>query len=676
MNAIWQESGAGKARVDLFGQVRCETSGGAVRMPQKFFPLLAILATDQSSGGVQRSTLIEYLWGDVDQKKADANFRQLLARIKAKEKSVGGWLVAVNCGRVVYNSDLVEVDLRVLLSPEFHNGLRQGDDGCLTRLSKVCRDDLIKDIPIDTPLFASWRAEIDVRLSKAMTAALVALLDDEMAVGSLHRRRAVAEHLLMFDPSQELAYRTLIEYYHQTGDAYQARCTYDDCIRVLRESYGVEPELSTVQLAANLGIVRPYPHKPTSQGGLPSTAAEAGIDVRPGDGNVWHIGNPRVILLPPQLVGAHADSTTVIDVLLDDVTAGLTRYRSMSVVAAHTGREVVRRNIFDVQELHEKYGVHYAVKTSVKPAASGNIVTLILLDCRTSECLAALDAQFSEDNLLGLFQRLGNEIIRRFVSAIERREVDFPTAASSKTAYRHFLEGRKSLWHSDLPDLRRARTKFNKSIIASSTFAPAHAGMARTLSMEKLVRGLTENELLIESLEFAERSIKLDPQDGRGLRERGFTSLYLRRHDESLSCFNNAEVLNPNDADMLADYADALTHSGIPDQALVKCLRAKALNPEYPDYYDWIHASILYQTEEYQEAMALLMPLGENPAVARLLAASAAMSGNGEVAAHFAKIFRESYPEFHADSLTDIVPDKHAQDTRHLLEGLHLAGIR
>ena len=662
--------------VSLFGHVQCSMLGQNLNMPQKFFPMLALVAAHNHPAGVKRSTIVECLWGDTAPRKADASFRQLLTRIKSKEKDLGSWLIAVADGRVRYNHDLIQVDLQVLLSDDFQKNLRAGDDDCLKWVSNKTSEELLEGISIETEQFTGWLAELDVQLSKTMTSTLLALLDNEAVMALPFKRKAVAEQLLTFDPSQELAHRVLMEYHHQTGDVQEARKVYDNCVDVLQNGYGVTPELSTIQLAASLGIDRKYAGSNMDQGAAAAADERSKPEFQTHNGNIWQIGSPRIVLLPPQLIGVDSSSATIIDVLLDDVTAGLTRYRSISVVAAHTGREAVRRNTSEAMDLKEKYGVHYAVKTSIKPSTSGSTATFLLIDCRTSECAAVFETGFSEKNLLELFQQLGNEIVRQFVSAIERREVDFPTATRSKTAYRHFLEGRMSLWRSDLPDLRRARTNFNKAINASSTFAPAHAGVARTLSMEKLVRGLTDNELLIQSLEFAERSIRLDPQDGRGLREKGFTNLYLRRHDESLSSFGQSEAINPNDADMLADFADALSHSGIPDQALVKCLRAKALNPEHPDYYDWIHASILYQTAKYEEAVALLLPLGDNPAVARLLAASAAMSGNQGIARRYAQIFRESYPEFETDSLTNIVPDKDAQDTRHLLDGLHLAGIR
>ena len=64
---------------------------------------------------------------------------------------------------------------------------------------------------------------------------------------------------------------------------------------------------------------------------------------------------------------------------------------------------------------------------------------------------------------------------------------------------------------------------YRKSIDLYNGFAPAIAGLSRTLSMEWLVRGLTDDELLRQALTVAENAVDTDPFDGRGLRERGFS---------------------------------------------------------------------------------------------------------------------------------------------------------
>jgi tetratricopeptide (TPR) repeat protein len=186
---------------------------------------------------------------------------------------------------------------------------------------------------------------------------------------------------------------------------------------------------------------------------------------------------------------------------------------------------------------------------------------------------------------------------------------------------------------------------------------------------------MSDNGLLHEALDLADKAIRIDPLDGRGFCQRGFCNLYLKRHDDSLSDFASAVSLNPNDADTQADYADALSHSGYPQDALAAIQRAKALNPEWPIHYDWIHASILYQVKRYADSIELLRKHDSSPGVTRLLAASYAMAGYVEQSNAYAKQFRDSYPDFDPDSTFDLIPDKNAYDLQHLVEGMKKAGI-
>ena len=379
------------------------------------------------------------------------------------------------------------------------------------------------------------------------------------------------------------------------------------------------------------------------------------------------------MLLAPCLVQEDSSVRHVAAALIDDVAGGLTRYRSVAVLAPHTGR-VASSGDFD--SIGDKYGLDYLVRTTVKPAYEGLTASFMLVNCRTGLVMIGFDCPFKLDDLPDVFNRLSAEVVSTLVTSIEKAEVELPTATKHKDAYRHFLEGRHALLRVDLPDLRRARNHFQSALHVSDRYAPAMAGIARTLSMERLVRGITDNDMLVSALEFAERSIHNDPQDSRGFREQGFASLYLRRHDESLGSFETAAHLAPHDADLLADFADALSHSGQPEEALSTCLRAKALNPAHPDYYDWIHASILYQQGRYDDAVRTLEAFGDNAGTARLLAAAHAMAGNKDRATHFANIVIESYPEFRLIDVVRLVPDRNANDTRHLLDGLYRAGLR
>jgi DNA-binding SARP family transcriptional activator len=613
------------------------------------------------------------LWGNTERAKANACFRQFLVKVRKLEKHYGGILLVKSGKLVSYDSTIVQIDLEKTLAYDVVGDARNGNYSDLATFVRMLGSPLLQGASIDTHEFEDWYYELSSRLLNAKTAALSTLMEQETDQGQIEQ---IANGLLELDPSNEAAYRALMKLRYEQGNHSKALKIYNDCCQVLLTDYGIKPSLSTEQLATTMGIKgqssNPVLAPFTAAGRVRTAEREdqpAQVD------QTQRIGAPRMILLPPRMGTGMDPSVQLIEALLDDITAGLTRYRSIAVLAAHSGRMASQDSNRDFDAIGKRFGVDYILSTVVTANDAGPTATFLLLDARTSESLMALDKRLSADQLPGLFARLSFEIVRQLVSTIERREIAVPKTTDNSNAYRYFLNGRRLLWHSDLPEIRKARASFRRSMNEAANFAPAYSGLSRTLSMERLVRGMSSSDLLIESLEHANKSIRLDPMDGRGLRELGFANLYLRRHDESLENFAAAADLTPNDADMLADYADALSHAGQGAEALSICLQAKASNPNSPAYYDWIHASILYQLAAYRAAIAILQPHRSNPGIARLLAASYAMSGDLDTASQYSTVVRENYPNFELSRLRELVPDKNANDTRHLIEGLRMAGL-
>ncbi len=644
-------------------------------VPAKFFGLATLLASARDNK-LPRNEIIAKLWGPPTSSRANSSFRQFLARMRKIEKQLAASIILHDAGSMALNTTAINIDLNEVLRMDIAAATRRGDVDTLQQFIMRSELKLLEGINVETVDFGEWFGNFEQYLRDETIKAISAIIDcADPRVFSFDREK-LARRLIELEPTQELGYRVLMEYYCQTGQRHLAHQTFKTCKTTLRSDFDCEPELATSQLAASLGLDGRFETLILSSPDIQESEAESVPAHVRDDGEFVRIGTPRIMLLPPRLVDPSDAQSEIAAALIDDVCGGLTRYRSISVLASYSGRTAANKIDTNIDVMVKNYSIDYLVTTLIKPKIEGKLATFVLINCKTQLAVTAIDMDFNADNLPDIFNRVSAEVVKALVSAIEKSEIETPTATSNRYAYQMYLQGKHALWRTDLPDLRRARSRFQKSIDSSDRFAPALAGLARTLSMERLVRGITDEELLIKALELAERAIRIDPLDGRGLRERGFASLYLRRHDESLRSFEAASTSNPHDADMLADFADALSHSGYPERALATCLRAEALNPAHPEYYNWIHASVLYQLGKYGEAIGWLEPLSGNPATARLLAAANAMVGNDDMARHYAKVVRENYPDFRLHQLIKLVPDKNAQDTKHMLEGLFRAGLR
>lgn len=663
----------GRGLIKLIGPPLFAWSGRTYPLPAKAFAIIALL-TNEPGGSLPRQRVRDCLWGDFPQEKANANLRQTLARVRKIEQDIGTSILIIDSDSIAFNAESFDIDLADALAVNVQQLIENRDLVRLEEFVEVISGEFLFGIEVADHRFESWQAEVRDRLEVAATFAISALIVAKAGENQLEARQRLARKLLRIDPTRELAYRTLMETYDAQGERALALQTYERCCEVLWKELRTEPESDTRRLAASLGFVDfgRFKLQVTPQSGECGDAG-AGLGNKLDDGRA--AGTPRIVLFPPLVIGKTRGIAKLAGALVEDVIIGLTRCRSFTVVAPHTSGQMAPGGI-GPERTEQCPKVRYAVNTTIKPSSPEWAATFRLTNSETSAVLWATELKFGLDQLPLLFSRLSHQVIYSLADAIERAEMRFPFAASNSTAYRLYLEGRSAMSSSDLPDLRRARGWYRKSLEEFGSYAPAIAGLSRTMSMERLVRGLTDDMLLKEALALGKLAADLDPFDGRGLRECAFSYLYLKRHDECLYDFERAVALNPNDADLLADYADALAHAGQPERGHEMCLKAMDLNPLGPDYYHWILGSIYYQRGDYESAITALRPVQHHAATARLLAASCAMAGKKTEARHYAAVVLDTYPSFDPNDLFRIVPDKHPSDTQHLIEGLRLAGVQ
>lgn len=293
----------------------------------------------------------------------------------------------------------------------------------------------------------------------------------------------------------------------------------------------------------------------------------------------------------------------------------------------------------------------------------------------TSEVIWALELPLVMQKISESFAHLTRRIVSSLADTVERHELAMPIGDAPPSAYRLYLEGKRLIAQTDLQHLRQARKWFKSSLNRYENFSAAHAGVSRALGMEWLIRGMQDTELLDEANGAARLAQQSDPNSGRAYRELGFVALYRRRFDESLEYFQQAQDLNPNDADILADYADALCHNGDFDKALDLNKAAFRLNPLPPDYYYWNRGGIHFDRGEYRETIEALEPVKSKQATARLLAAAHAMAGDMKKAGGYADLVLENFPDFRSEDIRHFVPDRDPRYTEKLIHGLHLAGL-
>ncbi|WP_395020548.1 BTAD domain-containing putative transcriptional regulator [Dongia sp.] len=656
-----------KVEVRLFGPPRFVVGGEVQSLPDKAFVLLAILAASANKAA-SRSQIRSILWGDFDREKANANLRQLIARILKFGQKFDLTLLDIRGDMVSVNENAVTIDYGAFMALQ-RGGIDKlpSAQRCETLLA-LWTGRLLDGFGFDEAAVDEWmeanREEMRDRFVDAAREALDAAVDPESADAAWR----LALKVLDVDRTEEAAYRAMMRICAAKGDRGFALRIFGRCKRTMATELGVLPSAQTMELAAAL---RHRDADALEEAVLPAVPREreAPVAAKKSDRQI-----PVVLILPPISVVSDEMTRTMSLGFVEDLTIGLSRFRRFAVIAAHSGASVAfgTRGLSDALAVLD---VDYAVATSLMPATHGHRFGVRLTNVSNSEVLWATETDFTFATLGGTFERVTGLILRSMVNAIDDAEVRTPIPVGEYTAYRNLLEGRRLLHGSDLQSIRRARRMFKEALTQVPNYPAAVVGLARTMTYEWVVRGMVENDLLKESVDLASKAASIDPHDGRALRERGYANLYLRRHDESLQDFSQAVALNPHDADILEGYADSLAHSGDPKQGLNLFNRAIELNPIPPDEYAWTLGSIYYQLGDYRAALQALRPVEDSPATARLLAACTAQLGELELARHYSKVVKSVYPDFQADRVRAIVPNRNSEDTEHLIDGLKRAGL-
>lgn len=231
----------------LLGSPQLEVDGVGVECDtRKGLALLTYVAvTGQPHSRDALSTL---LWPDHDQSRARSYLRHALWSLK---KTVGkGWL-EVSREQVGLNPD-ADIWLDVAAFQQGATTPPETNSNDLARLAKAAalyRGDFLAGFTLpDAPAFDEWQFFQTETLRQKLTGALERLVwgygrrgDYKTAIP--HARRWVA-----LDPLHEPAQRILMRLYAEAGQQTAALRQYQECVRLLDEELGVEPEEETTTL--------------------------------------------------------------------------------------------------------------------------------------------------------------------------------------------------------------------------------------------------------------------------------------------------------------------------------------------------------------------------------------------------------------------------------------------
>jgi TolB-like protein/class 3 adenylate cyclase/Flp pilus assembly protein TadD len=363
--------------------------------------------------------------------------------------------------------------------------------------------------------------------------------------------------------------------------------------------------------------------------------------------------------------------------LTDDITTSLSRFHNLFVIS-RASAFVFRERVAAPHEAAREFGVRYCVTGVVRKAGGRLRVSIQLTDAIRDRIIWGENYNRQIEDIFDLQDEITQIIVSATAVQIEssERERTRLMPPSDLRAYGFVLQGQQHILQYRRNENRLARQLYDSALQSDPLYARALAAKSRTLNLDWRYDWSDEPDIVLDTaLELALKATEIDDTDARGFGELGFVHLYRKEHDAAISAYKRAVLLNPNDADLISDMADALAHSGESDEAIVLLEKAMRLNPFYPDQYLWHLGGAYYNLQRYDEAIRTLQSMQNPTEGRRLLAASYAQLGRLEEARGHAQKVLEAHPKFRVDRWASVQPDRYPAGLAHFIEGLRKAGL-
>jgi adenylate cyclase len=279
-----------------------------------------------------------------------------------------------------------------------------------------------------------------------------------------------------------------------------------------------------------------------------------------------------------------------------------------------------------------------------------------------------------------------DEVTREIVGALrlrltpDERQRVAARGTANLAAYDLFLRGRELAWLHTREAGAGAGDLLRRALALDPTFAAAAAvlGFQYMTDYVNCWSGDPARSLR-QARDLAERAVALDASEPQAHFALGATSIWLRRHDETIAEAERAVALDPNLAAGQLLLGMGLHYAGRSAEAFAPLERAMRLDPRHPGDGLYFVAQAHFALGDYALAVARLKQrLVHNPAsdTANVLLASCYghLGRTGDAHAAWRAALRAN-PDYSFAHRRKILPYKDPADLERMVAGLRAAGV-
>ncbi|MDO8677287.1 MAG: protein kinase [Acidobacteriota bacterium] len=414
-----------------------------------------------------------------------------------------------------------------------------------------------------------------------------------------------------------------------------ARCLEKSPRDRVQSAHDVLAEIRAVRRAWESGVSPPPPK---------AGRATARDQLKPGDF--------RIAVLP-FVSRSTGDAEALADGLTDDITAGLSRFQHLRVVARHDAEQAKGRSA-DARTA-ETVGARYLLDGTVRTAGAAVRVSARLVDSATGAHMWADTYERAlgggspfelQDDIVGrIVATVGDSagvLVRSMAAALKERAVDELSVADLVLRFHAFAS------HFRADEHLKLRAGLEQALTAEPHHAVGWACLS-SLYEEEYSHGLNAlPDSLSRSAEAAERSVEIDPACQLGW----LAIAALRFFDRDLNGLRMAAErtipINPLNSTPVAYLGLMLSYAGEWDRGVPMVAGAMDRNPHHPGWYHYVLATNHYRQGEYEDArlQAKQSNMPQHLWSPLMLAVSAGQLGHAADARSAFDALRRNHPAF------------------------------
>jgi len=292
---------------------------------------------------------------------------------------------------------------------------------------------------------------------------------------------------------------------------------------------------------------------------------------------VESFGDLSIAVLPFTDMSPERDQGYFSDGIAEELLNLLARVRKLRVISRSSSFALRDENL-STPEIAARLNVGYVLEGSVRKAGNTIRVTAQLIDGPSDTHVWSQTYDRDLDNVFAIQDQISAQVVEEL--KVELLEPAPTATTTDPVAFEVFLKGRHALTWRKLPE---AEEFFEQAIAIDHDYAPAHAGLAKTLLLQVAYQAADPAATRARAEAAVDRALELDPQDADALTAQGF--LYQNSDPQaSRDAYERAIAVNPTNSDAYRWLALSYSRSTEPARYLEYVRLGQLVDPETMTY--------------------------------------------------------------------------------------------